>query len=88
MNLESSVGAFLLTALCLIYLVVTFTYHFLLHLLSTNHKCTQPCYFPLLLKLAAQKEKIDWNSLMSSSRLHVAMVSFLWCMESSAVPFR
>jgi hypothetical protein len=27
-----------------------------LHLLSTNHKCTQPCYFPLLLKLAAQKE--------------------------------
>jgi hypothetical protein len=21
-----------------------------LHLLSTNHKCTQPCYFPLLLK--------------------------------------
>jgi hypothetical protein len=27
MNLELSVGAFLLTALCLIYLVVTFTYH-------------------------------------------------------------
>jgi hypothetical protein len=26
-NLESSVGAFLLTALCLIYLVITFTYH-------------------------------------------------------------
>jgi hypothetical protein len=26
-NLESSVGVFLLTALCLIYLVVTFTYH-------------------------------------------------------------
>jgi hypothetical protein len=24
-----------------------------LHLLSTNHKCTQPCYFPLLLKPAA-----------------------------------
>jgi hypothetical protein len=44
--------------------------------------------FPLLLKFAAQKEKIDWNSSMSSSRLHVAMVSFLWCMESSAVPFR
>jgi hypothetical protein len=30
-----------------------------LHLLSTNHKCTQPCYFPLLLKSAAQKEKMD-----------------------------
>jgi hypothetical protein len=28
-----------------------------LHLLSTNHKCTQPCYFPLLYKLAVQKLK-------------------------------
>jgi hypothetical protein len=27
MNLESSIGAFLLTVLCLIYLVITFTYH-------------------------------------------------------------
>jgi hypothetical protein len=43
-------------------------------LLSTNHKCTQPCYFPLLLKLAAQKEKMDWNSLTMSSRLRVAPV--------------
>jgi hypothetical protein len=43
-----------------------------LHLLSMNHKCTQPCYFPLLLKSAAQKEKMVWNSLTSSSRLHVA----------------
>jgi hypothetical protein len=31
---------------------------YLLHLLSTNHKCNQPCYFPLLLKPAAQKEKM------------------------------
>jgi hypothetical protein len=45
-----------------------------LHLLSTNHKCTQPCYFPLLLKPAAQKERMDWNSSMMSSRLHVAPV--------------
>jgi hypothetical protein len=30
-----------------------------LHLLSTNDKCTQPCYFPLLLKSAAQKEEMD-----------------------------
>jgi hypothetical protein len=29
------------------------------HLLSTNHKCTQPYYFSLLLKHAAQKEKMD-----------------------------
>jgi hypothetical protein len=30
-----------------------------LHLLSTNHKYTQPYYFPLLLKPAAQKMKMD-----------------------------
>jgi hypothetical protein len=73
-NLESSIGAFLLTFLCLIYLVITLHIIYLLHLLSANHKCTQPCYFPLLLKPAAQKEKIDWNSLMRSSRLCVAPV--------------
>jgi hypothetical protein len=45
-----------------------------LHLLSTNHKCTQPCYFPLLLKPVAQKERTDRNSSMRSSRLRVASV--------------
>jgi hypothetical protein len=45
-----------------------------LHLLSTNHKCTQPCYFPPLLKPAAQKERMDWNSSTRSSRLCVALV--------------
>jgi hypothetical protein len=50
-----------------------------LHLLSTNHKCTQPCYFPLLLKTAAQKEMMDWNSLTRSTRLRVAPVVILWC---------
>jgi hypothetical protein len=45
-----------------------------MHLLSTNHKCTQPCYFPRLLKPTAQKEKMDWNSSTMSSRLHVAPV--------------
>jgi hypothetical protein len=49
-----------------------------LHLLSTNHKCTQPCYFPLLFKPAAQKKRMDWNSSMRSSRLRVARLSFLW----------
>jgi hypothetical protein len=44
-----------------------------LHLLSTNHKCTQPCYFPMLLKIAAQKERMDWNYSMSS-RLRVAPI--------------
>jgi hypothetical protein len=46
-----------------------------LHVLSTNHMCTQPCYFPLLLKPAAQKEKMDWNSSTRSSRLRVAPVA-------------
>jgi hypothetical protein len=32
-------------------------YHYSLHLLSTNHKCTQRCYFLLRYKLAAQKLK-------------------------------
>jgi hypothetical protein len=44
---ESSVGAFLLTAFYLIYLVITLCISFIFqHLLSTNHNCTQPCYFP------------------------------------------
>jgi hypothetical protein len=45
-----------------------------LHLLSTNHKCTQPCYSPLLLK-PAEKEKMDWNSSMRSSRLCAAPIA-------------
>jgi hypothetical protein len=53
---------------------------YFLHLLSTHHKCTQPCYFSLLLKLAAQKEMMDWNSSTRSSRLRVApSCLFLWC---------
>jgi hypothetical protein len=49
-----------------------------LHLLSTNDKCTQHCYFPLLLKPAAQKERMDWTSSMRSSRLHVVVPVVLW----------
>jgi hypothetical protein len=41
-----------------------------LHLLSINHKCTQPCYFPP----ATQKERMDWYSLTRSSRLCVTPV--------------
>jgi hypothetical protein len=54
-----------------------------LHLLSTNHKCTQPSYFPLLLKPAAQKERMEWNFSTRSFRLHVAPVVVpvvLWCL--------
>jgi hypothetical protein len=46
-----------------------------LHLTSTNHKSTQPCYFFVLLKPAAQKETMDWNSSTRSSRLRVAPVA-------------
>jgi hypothetical protein len=49
---------------------------YFLHLLSTDHKCTKACYFPLLLKPAAQKKKMDWNSSMRSSRLRVAPIAF------------
>jgi ABC-type spermidine/putrescine transport system permease subunit II len=45
-----------------------------LHLLSTNHKCTQPCHFSLLLKSAVQKERMDWNSSTRSFRLRVVLV--------------
>jgi hypothetical protein len=80
--LVSSIGAIsvyhFITVLSLLlpYIIILF-----LHLLNTNHKCTQPCYFPLLLKPAAQKEKMEWNSSMRSSRLHVAPVAIpveLW----------
>jgi hypothetical protein len=68
---------------------VNFAYHFItvlslllpciiilfIHMLNINHKCTQPCYFLLLLKPAAQKEKMVWNSSMRSSRLRVAPVA-------------
>jgi hypothetical protein len=47
---------------------------YLLHLLSTNHKCTQPCYFLLLLKPVAQKVKMGRNSSTRTSRLRVTPV--------------
>jgi hypothetical protein len=73
-NHESSIGAILLIALYFIYLVITPAYHLFLHLLSTNHKCNQPCYFPLLLKSTTQKEKMDWNSSTMSFRLCAALI--------------
>jgi hypothetical protein len=66
---------FCLQSYAIFLLAITLHIIYFLHLLSTNHKCTQPCYFPLLLKPAAQKEKMGWNSSMRSSRLHVALVA-------------
>jgi hypothetical protein len=60
-----------ITVLSLLLLCIIILF---LHLLSTNHKCTQPCYFPLLLKPFAQKERMDWNSSTRSSRLRVVLV--------------
>jgi hypothetical protein len=57
-----------------VHFCLSFLLQFYPALASTNHKCTQPCYFPLLLKPAAQKERMDWNSLTRSSRLRVASV--------------
>jgi hypothetical protein len=72
---ESCIGAFMLilfiTVLSLLLPCIIILF---LQLLSTNHKCTQSCYFPLLLKRTAQKERMDWNSLMRSSMLRVAPV--------------
>jgi hypothetical protein len=74
-NNESCLCAFLLTIL-LPYLPCYYPLHIILflHLLSTNHKCTQHFYFPLLYKPAAEKVKMDWNSSMMSSRLCAAPV--------------
>jgi hypothetical protein len=73
---ESSIGAIsayhFITILSLLLPCIIILF---LHLLSTNHKSTQPCYFPLLLKPAAQKEKIDYNSSMRSSMLRVVLVA-------------
>jgi hypothetical protein len=55
-----------------------------LHLLSTNHKCTQPYYFFLLFKSAAQKEKMDWSSKLLIAPITVpvelwSIPLFLFC---------
>jgi hypothetical protein len=72
---ESCIGTFLLILfITVLALLLPCIITLFLHLLSTNHKCTQACYFPLLLKPAAQKERMDWNSSTWSSRLHVAPV--------------
>jgi hypothetical protein len=73
---ESSIGSIssyhfiIVLSLLLPCIIILF-----LHLLSTNHKRTQTCYFPLLLKPASQKEKMDWNSSTKSSGLCVALVA-------------
>jgi hypothetical protein len=72
---------FCLKLYTLFLLVIILHIIYFLHLLSTNHKCTQPCYLLLLLKPATQREKMDWNSSAGSSRLRVILVAIpvvLW----------
>jgi DNA phosphorothioation-dependent restriction protein DptG len=72
-----SLGVFLLTNLSP-YLSYYYCLHIilLLHSLSTNHKRTQPCYFSLLYKPAAQKVKMVMkNSSTKSYRLYVALIA-------------
>jgi hypothetical protein len=62
---------------------------YFLHLLSTNHKCTQPCYFPLPLKPATQKLKKIWNTLIWCSRRAITPGQFpveLWCLSTTMLP--
>jgi hypothetical protein len=76
---------------CLPSIIILFLY-----LLSINHKCAQPCYFPLLLKPTGQKVKMVWNSLTKGSRLRVAPVAIpvelwslpLFCFVESHLRFR
>jgi hypothetical protein len=42
-----------------------------LHLLTTNHKCTHPYYFPYYSNPAARKMEMVWNSSTRSSRLEL-----------------
>jgi hypothetical protein len=48
---------------------------YLLHLLSTNHKCTQPYYFPLLLR------RRRWTGILQRGVLGYMLpqLPFLWC---------
>jgi hypothetical protein len=82
---ESSIGAiFAYHFLAVLSLLLPCIIILFLHLLSTNHKCTQSCYFLLLLKPAAQKEKMGWNSPTKSFRLRVAPVAIpmeLWSLS-------
>jgi hypothetical protein len=54
------------------YLYISFI---LLHLLSTNHKCTQPCYSNLLLRRRRWTRILRWGVL----GYVLPQLPFLWC---------
>jgi hypothetical protein len=75
-----------LTIALSLLLLVFISYNFL-HLLSTNHKCTHLCYFPLLLKLLLRRwirDELFQGVLLEASdclRSIVCgvVVPFHWC---------
>jgi hypothetical protein len=50
-----------------------------LHLLSTNHKCTQPCYFPCHSNLLLRRK--GWTGILRRGVLGYVLprLSFPWC---------
>jgi hypothetical protein len=66
---------FCLQPYTLFLLVITLHVIYLPHLLSTNHKYTQPCYFPLLLRSRR------WTGILRGGVVGYASprLPFLWC---------
>jgi hypothetical protein len=59
---------------------------YFLHLLSTDHKCTQPSYFPLPLKPIAQKLKKIWSTSIWYFRQAIDLGRLsvvLWCLSAA-----
>jgi hypothetical protein len=50
-----------------------------LHLLSTNHKCTQPCYFPLYSNMLLIRR--GWTGILQRGVLSYVLprLTFMWC---------
>jgi hypothetical protein len=76
---ESSIGAIsayhFTTVLSLLSLCIIILF---LHLLSTNHKCTQPCYFPLYSNLLPRRRR--WTGILRRGILGYVLprLPFLW----------
>jgi hypothetical protein len=72
-------------SLLLSYIVILF-----LHLLSTNHKCTQSCYFFCYSNLLLRRR--GWTGILQRGVLGYVLsrLSFLWCYEvfRCSVPLR
>jgi hypothetical protein len=70
---------FCLQPYALFTLVLPLHIIYLLHLLSTNHKCTQSCYFPYNSNLLLRRRR--WTGILQWGILWYALpwLPFLWC---------